>query len=1498
MKKLAYLMLSLLCVGFIASCSDDDEVENVPTPPAPQEEGILVLNSSKELMFDAAQGQQEVAFNANMGWTAEVAASNWLSVEPAKGEAGDIKMIVKVAANAETETRTGKIVLTTNDKKAKETIVVNQMQKDALVIAKAAYEIGYEGGEIVVKVGHNVEFDVKANVNWIKKQGSRAYTEEDLVFVVDANDGAAREGIITFSSKDGALKQEVKVSQEARPEDAALVVAEKQYTIAPEGGEITVKVNHNVEFDCTIDADWIVKDGTRAMQETSLTFVVAANETSEVREAKITFVAKNDASLKQIVTVRQNAGEGLVLGQTEYALSAEAQDIEIKVMHNVEFDHAIEGDWITLKETRSMQESTLVFSIAANEDTTDYNTREGKITFTSKDGKLSQEVKISQVAPGALVISQNEYTMAHDGGDLWLTINHNVEFTVAVDGEWIQQYDATRALEASTIGFKIVANESNDMRQGKITFTSKDGSLSQEVIVKQEGAPKVEVQPEPAGLVLEIDDNKFSQWVYDQGDYSYKFKGQRPSITFLYDESSDMNLLTIMEQVAPEYIGKVDFFKMDLTGDKNGATRRYVGVGELPNLYFASADIWPYPEMKDACNSATADTLRAWLKTAFNVEGDGGAATTEKIEVEFETIPQFPAEGGEKIVFINIVDLAQGHYFKYSLVGDDNNEHFELPAFEWLKYGVSGLLHLNAKPNTTAAEINSVSLRLTIEDAEFYGKVLVEKVMPLSIAAGQGGGETVDPLTLTLTAAYDKAADAVSLNAQCVSKDAASASIMLIDIPQLNEMIASGMTIEEYFQIMNSIGGTLPLDDTQLANLNGEGFSIQLGAEVGLEAGVEYAFILGAYDAEYMMCKVARADVMFGEATTPEVTAPELEITSEFDAAENKLKFFVKSPSKNVESASYRCETKASIDELLGYGITLDQILDEMGEPLAGVDEVNGAGRMIVRSDKPAGEWYTCIVRATNAGGSTLKSLEAEFVGVEPFEATVTAAYEATENVINVNTVCTTKNAKLMGYFMVIPTQELDDTLVANGMTLEDYMMQYAMPYGKAEMIPDAVISTVNGEGFTMKAGADKNLIAGTNYACVVALYGPKAKMKAFRADTQFGEAPVAEETLYVKPETIAQFPAAGGVTRVKFGIKNHIQGHFLKFELIGNENGYFEDPIAQWPNYPTDCVFDLTANPNTTAEEINSVSLRIKIEDNEWYGNVVAEKVLPLSIAAGAPAPVEATVAVDPGVLEFAAEGGKQIVNLKKLYTGMGNMKYEIVGENSAMFSRADNWVNYGVENNLEVTAQPNTTGALVTANLEIWVEDFSKKVIGEKVIVPLSIAAGESKPEVDPANCYKLLTDKSQLKAGAEVLFLSPDDAWILTGDDATDGGSYFCKAGSSMFTLDAAAQMITDPGQGQIFIVEESTAAAGAFRFVVKGLDSYLESYGTGKYDDLGFGGGTKDDRCVWNVNAGENNTWNVANLPEFSGKHCLTYDKSYPAFSGGNPGEVNYVRIYVK
>ena len=100
-----------------------------------------------------------------------------------------------------------------------------------------------------------------------------------------------------------------------------------------------------------------------------------------------------------------------VVAKDSYTVNSEGDQIEIEVGHNIDFDIEIANDWITKVETRAFVTETIVFNIAKH---TGHDNREGTIIFKSKDGKLSQTVKVYQAQEDALIISKKDIVVSED----------------------------------------------------------------------------------------------------------------------------------------------------------------------------------------------------------------------------------------------------------------------------------------------------------------------------------------------------------------------------------------------------------------------------------------------------------------------------------------------------------------------------------------------------------------------------------------------------------------------------------------------------------------------------------------------------------------------------------------------------------------------------------------------------------------------------------------------------------------------------------------------------------------------------------------------------------------------------------------------------------------------------------------------------------------------------------------------------------------------------
>jgi hypothetical protein len=93
------------------------------------------------------------------------------------------------------------------------------MQRDAIVVAKDSYTVDSEGDEIVIEVGHNIDFDVEIADDWITRKDTRAFVTDKLTFAIAKNSTLKeRSSTIKFVSTNGVISQVVTVYQDYEKE--------------------------------------------------------------------------------------------------------------------------------------------------------------------------------------------------------------------------------------------------------------------------------------------------------------------------------------------------------------------------------------------------------------------------------------------------------------------------------------------------------------------------------------------------------------------------------------------------------------------------------------------------------------------------------------------------------------------------------------------------------------------------------------------------------------------------------------------------------------------------------------------------------------------------------------------------------------------------------------------------------------------------------------------------------------------------------------------------------------------------------------------------------------------------------------------------------------------------------------------------------------------------------------------------------------------------------
>ena len=257
MKKLFFYLFAIMAM---VACSDDSSTEgggnNGGNNGGGQTTQASLTVSPTNVDFSTDGGTSKVTITSSAAWTAEFVndrAEDWCSIDSTSGSAGTSTLTITATANDTPDDRSASVVVKSGT--LSKTINVSQKQKDALTVTSSKFEVDAEGGEVVVEVKANIDFEYAiddAAKDWISYEGTRAIQTSTLVFKVAGNDDTEkREGKITIES--GEFSEEVTVYQAG--EEPSIVISQNEYTVSSDGETIAVEVTSNVDVAVEIPED-------------------------------------------------------------------------------------------------------------------------------------------------------------------------------------------------------------------------------------------------------------------------------------------------------------------------------------------------------------------------------------------------------------------------------------------------------------------------------------------------------------------------------------------------------------------------------------------------------------------------------------------------------------------------------------------------------------------------------------------------------------------------------------------------------------------------------------------------------------------------------------------------------------------------------------------------------------------------------------------------------------------------------------------------------------------------------------------------------------------------------------------------------------------------------------------------------------------------------------------------------------------------------------------
>lgn len=189
MKRFALIML--VAIAAIA-CKKEDPI--VPEIKVTTTDLTLPQGGTEDMSY-------KVQFNANVDWTAALKeTSEWCTITPASGVAGDASVTVIALPNETKDNRTVTLVLTAGT--AVKEVVLSQLQTNAFELVKTSDVVGPDAVAYELQVMTNVPYTVTTTADWITVAATKAYETKSTTLNVAAYDelDATREATLTVSA--------------------------------------------------------------------------------------------------------------------------------------------------------------------------------------------------------------------------------------------------------------------------------------------------------------------------------------------------------------------------------------------------------------------------------------------------------------------------------------------------------------------------------------------------------------------------------------------------------------------------------------------------------------------------------------------------------------------------------------------------------------------------------------------------------------------------------------------------------------------------------------------------------------------------------------------------------------------------------------------------------------------------------------------------------------------------------------------------------------------------------------------------------------------------------------------------------------------------------------------------------------------------------------------------------------------------------------------------
>ena len=251
-------------------------------------EGVLLLTKNEYSVSDKGE-TIAVDLKSNFEFDVKMPNVDWVQSAAKTRGMSSHTLYYTIAPNETYDSRKTEIIFYDKNSSIKDTLKIEQAQKDAIIIGKKEYKISANGETVGIELNSNINYEIllPTGCSWIKivdEPMTKGLEQHTIYFKIEKNDTPTqRDCEITISNKASNISETVKFIQES---GGYVHILNKLYEITSETTSIHVDIDANVYYAPIVPAEFYWIKYTRS-NGNRLYFDIEENYSNETRKGYI-----------------------------------------------------------------------------------------------------------------------------------------------------------------------------------------------------------------------------------------------------------------------------------------------------------------------------------------------------------------------------------------------------------------------------------------------------------------------------------------------------------------------------------------------------------------------------------------------------------------------------------------------------------------------------------------------------------------------------------------------------------------------------------------------------------------------------------------------------------------------------------------------------------------------------------------------------------------------------------------------------------------------------------------------------------------------------------------------------------------------------------------------------------------------------------------------------------------------------------------------------------